>query len=249
MKLSVLQWNIWYKDDPVKIAKEIKKINPDIVYAQELIEYRNKGSIINTAKILAKQLGFNYYSHQAETWDNREDKESQGNAIYSKLPIKKSRFTYIQKPKHNPLDARHEGRVYVEIDVQVGDTILSLGTTHLSYSHKFKLNKLRKKEIDNLLAIIKKKKRNYIFAGDLNSTPQSYTIKKLESFENLKHAGPDYKENTWTTKPFNYHGFIENDLNWRLDYIFTTKDLNITKAKIIKTKLSDHLPIYLQIDI
>ncbi len=36
MKLTLLQWNIWYKEDIRNIAKEIKRINPDIVSLQEL---------------------------------------------------------------------------------------------------------------------------------------------------------------------------------------------------------------------
>ena len=71
-------------------------------------------------------------------------------------PIKKS--IYVQKPKHNPPDASHEGRVYVEIQVKTGNKKLTVGTVHLSYSYKFEITSHRRKEVDNLIKILKTKK-------------------------------------------------------------------------------------------
>lgn len=36
MQIKLLQWNIWYKEDPEKITKVITQINPDIACLQEL---------------------------------------------------------------------------------------------------------------------------------------------------------------------------------------------------------------------
>jgi len=66
--------------------------------------------------------------------------------------------------------------------------------------------------------------------------------------KHLLHVGPDFKQNTWPTKPFDYHGFKENDLSWRLDYIFATKDVRVKKVEIINTQYSDHLPILLEVE-
>ena len=63
------------------------------------------------------------------------------------------------------------------------------------------------------------------------------------------NLGPDYHEKTWTTKPFSYNGFSENSLNWRLDFVFGTKDIKVISSEIIKTDLSDHLPILIKIEI
>ena len=52
---------------------------------------------------------------------------------------------------------------------------------------------------------------------------------------------------TWTTKPFDYGGFAETELRWRLDYAFATPDLEITSAKIVETEYSDHLPILVEL--
>lgn len=244
MSIKILQWNVWDKENPNYIAKQIKRLDVDIVCAQELIqEFKKK---IDTAKYIARKIGYDYFFKEADTWSNRVEKETQGNAIFSRLPIVSKLYQYLQKPKHNPPDASHEGRVYLELGIKWNSQILTIGTAHLSYSHRFVITKHRKKEINNLVDIIKSKKSNYIFAGDLNSTPDSYTINKLTEY--LKNAGPNFNKKSWTTKPFDYEGFKENELNWRLDYIFVTKDIVVKKAKIIKTPYSDHLPILIEIE-
>lgn len=147
----------------------------------------------------------------------------------------------MQSPKHNPPDHSHEGRVYIEIMVRINDKKLTVGTTHLSYSDHFMITDQKKNEIDTLLDILKKRKGRYIFAGDLNSLPDSYTVSQLEKI--LSHSEPAYSQNSWTTKPFKYEGFCENKLNRRLDYIYNSKDINIVDSEILECPYSDHLPI------
>lgn len=247
MKLSILQWNVWYKENPDHIIKQINILNPDIVCAQELVQNSQLSKKIDTAKYIANKIGYHLVSKIAETWDNKKDKTSQSNGIFSKLPIIKNSFEYIKKPRHNPINAAYEGRVYIEVKVKAGSKILTIGTTHLSYSDHFKLNSSRKAETDNLIKILKKHIKNYIFTGDLNSVPSSYTIKSIGQY--FRNAGPDFEEKTWTTKSFDYHGFKETDLKWRLDYVFTTKDIKVIAASIINSPYSDHLPVLVEVEI
>jgi len=171
MTLKILQWNIWYKEKSKNIVRVLKKVDADIICVQEIIQHLGKN--IDIARDIANKLGYNYFYKEAETWSNRDIKENQGNAIYSKLPILNKTYKYVQKPKHNPPDATNEGRVYIEIEVNWNKQAFTIGTTHLSYSHRFKITPHRKKEIDKLVDIVKCKKSSYIFAGDLNSVPAS----------------------------------------------------------------------------
>ena len=170
-----------------------------------------------------------------------------GNAIFSRFPVVTKNHTFIQQPKHNTPDASNEGRVYVEIKINIKNKILTVGTTHLSYSHKFKITDQRKNEIDALINIIRKQKSHYLFAGDLNSVPGSYATTQLEKL--LLHSGPDYNYKSWTTKQFEYEGFKENNLNWRLDYVFNTQDIHVCESKILGCQYSDHLPLQVKIKI
>ena len=73
------------------------------------------------------------------------------------------------------------------------------------------------------------------------------TVKKIQKI--LRNCGPNIKEKTWTTKPFDLNGFKATGLNWRLDYIFATKDLKVTNSQIIKTEYSDHLPLIVEFEV
>lgn len=243
MKISLLQWNFLYKENPDNIIKVIKKLNPDIICAQELIQNLQNKIIPNEPDYIAKKINYHYFYHQADTWSPpRNGKETQGNAIFSRFPMISKSHYYLSPPHHNSTSALDEGRVYLESVINTGNFTITIATTHLSFSPKFRLNKKRLNELKILTKIIKSKKNNYILTGDLNTIPSSLIIKTILRY--LKNAGPDLSEPTWTTKAFNYHQlFIETKLRWRLDYIFTSQNIKICYSKIIKTKVSDHLPI------
>ena len=246
MKLKILQWNIWYKEDIDKIVEEIKRSQADVITAQEFIQH--SATDLDTAKYIADKLGFNYFYHTADTWSGREEKEAQGNAIFSRFPITETSHVYISPPKHNPENALEEGRIYVETTLDVKGEPLVAGTTHLSFTPGFEITEQRKKEADNLINIIKNKKTNYIFGADLNAGPDSYVIKEFE--KQLSNVGPDYREKTFANQPFDYYGMYQvEDLEWRLDYLFASDDIKVTNAQIMETEYSDHLPILAEIEI
>lgn len=241
--MKLLQWNVWMKEDPDNIVKLVKEIDPDVFCGQEFIQKLDQNT--DTARYIADKLGMNYYFEVADRWQNNPEKDAQGNAIFAKHPILKKSYTHIQKLSGNPKNASSEGRVYLEIEIRIGNKQLVIGTTHLSYSPFFEITETRKKEIDNLLDLLKTKKNQYLFTADLNSPPDSYTVSEIGRY--LKNAGPSLDQNTWTTKPFEKGGFAENDLNWRLDYIFCTNDVQIKSAEVINTTFSDHLPLLTEI--
>lgn len=247
MKIKILQWNVWTKENPVNIANEILKINPDVVCAQEIKQNLNQG--VDFLKTISEIIKYDSFYKEAVTWDRRTDVTSQGNAIFSKYPIATSSCEFIRPFKHNPANATKEGRVYIETEINFGSVQINVGTIHMPYSYKFRNTKVRKNEAGKLCEVLNKKDANYIFTGDLNSTPNSYTVKSILTKTNLKNAGPSFDQKTWTTKPFNYHGFVENNLNWRIDYAFTSKDIKVISSEIVKTKFSDHLPILTEIEI
>jgi endonuclease/exonuclease/phosphatase family metal-dependent hydrolase len=245
MILKVLQWNVWYKENPERIADEILKINPDVICAQELMT-NNSGSV-DTAKSIAGKIGYDYVYVEGDTWDNRGDKESQGNAIFTKLPILSKEIVYVTSKKHNPQNATVEGRVYFELGLKFNSKNITIGTTHLSYSDRFKETELRLKEYQNLKDVLIKKENNFIFCADLNSGADGKISKDINTY--LKNSGPSLNVPTWTTKPFDYHGFTEDKLRWRLDYVFASADLKVVSSEVVDTKYSDHLPILVMYEI
>ena len=241
MRIKIFSWNIWYKESLSNIdsiIKEINKYNPDIICLQEVNE-KEDNRVIDY--LLSK-----FNDGRFALADVTSDKRIQGNAILTKHKIVNSESFYIVD-RSNQGDYSKEGRVYLECELDIDGKTLFVATTHSSYTHKFMPTLEKDKEIDKLLELLKRHKNDFVFAGDLNTTYDNGYIKKIESV--LKNCGPDYSNKTWTTKEFNYQGFEENELNWRLDYIFSTKDIHVEDAKILRTNLSDHLPIMVEINI
>ncbi|MFH0773257.1 MAG: endonuclease/exonuclease/phosphatase family protein [bacterium] len=248
MKIKLLQWNILYKEKIENIVELLKEINADIVCLQELgIGCRFNPTIDDTPAYVASQLGYNYYFERAHTKSDTTDMKAIGNAIFTRFPINKKGHFYVQEPKPIQNSFQDEGRVYIETELQINNTSVNIATVHLSYVHKFQINDQKKVEIDNFISHIKNNKEKYIVMGDFNSTPDSYTISELSKY--FVDCGPEYKEPTWTTKPFDYQGFFEDELRWRLDYIFATKDIKIQSSEIVKTNYSDHLPILVTFEV
>ncbi len=246
MTIKHLQWNIWYKEKIGNVVQLIKELDPDVVSLQELaVDCVDNLGIANTADYVAEKTGMHFYFKEANRWEDDHEMKAIGNGIFSKYPLLRTFARHVQEPSAEFTDYSHEGRVYIEADVKVGDAMVTVGTAHLSYVPRFEITEAKKNEVDNLLPLLKSK--GYIFSGDLNSAPDSYTVTKLTKI--LRHCGPDFSEKTWTTKPFDHDSFKEYELNWRLDYVFVSSDMRCTSSEIIKTDFSDHLPIMSTFDL
>ncbi|MDE5540130.1 MAG: endonuclease/exonuclease/phosphatase family protein, partial [Bacilli bacterium] len=232
----LLQWNIWFKENIDNIINELKRIDADIVCIQELSTSINDNSNIEKLKKIYP------YVHYGKA-DTFLDGRNQYNAILSKYPFLNCHNFFVQEPSLEKSDYSKEGRIYIEVELEINNQELIIGTTHLSYTHKFEETSLKDAEVNKLISYINKTK-NYIFAGDLNTTKTSKYIKEIEKYL-INHD----TQNTWTTKPFSYQGFNENKLNWKLDYIFSTPDIKVINTQVIKTNYSDHLPIILYFEL
>ena len=237
MKIKILQWNIWYKENIDNIITELKRIDADIVCLQELCVTASDFSNVEKIKDLYPYV---YY----EIADTFSDNRSQGNAILSKHPFLETFSKFVQEQSENKNDYSKEGRIYLQAKINIEGSFISVGTTHLSYTHKFEETELKDFEIDKLLSYLIPNKDKFIFLGDLNTTKGSKYIKKISN-----HLRYYNTQNTWTTKPFSYMGFEEQNLNWKLDYVFTSKDLVCNNVSLIETIFSDHLPIIVELDI
>lgn len=240
MQIKILQWNVWYKEDIEKVAAVLKQIQPDIASLQELTIGLQEAHP-DTVQYLAEQLGnYNEFHNEVNFGD-----WSQVNAIISRYPLSNQTSTWINEPTGSG-GFDDEYRAYLEVNIDINGKELCVGTTHMSFTDRFQETERKYQETEKLLEYTADKQTNFVLTGDLNALPDSYTIKKLS--EKLKNAGPDFDQKTWTTKPFSYEGFEANTLDWRLDYTFTTPDLKIVSADIIKTNISDHLPLLLTLE-
>lgn len=246
MNVKLLQWNIWYKEDIRNIAKEIKRISPDIVCLQELTVNHEDQEIKDTIKHVAETLDYNYYAPLIPLRELEDQELSLANGIFTKFPIKSQRRVWINEPKGEG-GYDDEYRAYVEVVLDIDGQDLTVGTVHMSYTHRFEVTEPKKAETDKLVVEINKPTTPFIFTGDLNATDGSYTIESVSKV--LVDAGPGHDAKTWTTKPFSYQGFEEDQLNWRLDYAFTNNKIRVVSSEVIETDYSDHLPLLIEFEL
>lgn len=240
MNISIMQWNIWYLEDIRDVAKLLNVIKPDMCCLQELTIDHPVQIIKNTPKYLADQMGYHFFAKELPIETTDGQKVMLANGIFSRFPISSSRFAWINQPKRGG-GYDDEYRAYVEATLEVEGQVVTIGTTHMSYTHRFEGTQGKRQETDLLVRELRRHYKRFIFTGDLNAVPGSHTISEID--QSLQNVGPNLNQKTWTTKPFSYNGFEETQLKWRLDYIFATPDVEVTSSEIIQTKYSDHLPI------
>lgn len=247
--IKVMTWNVWNEEKADNILTLIKKIDPDIACCQELTQ----DSIFNPGRNIPQEIAklmnanFEYQHSMSDVNDNTGEFIDFGNAIFSKFPIKQKRHVYVEQPGPLNSKGRRTNRVYVELTLDINGRSLRVGTVHLTFVPHLITTAKKLDEAEELYKAIKQNSKNFILTGDMNSLPSSAIIKELS--RRLKNAGPDFSEQTWTSKPAVYGDWHVNGLNWRLDYIFTSQDVNVLSSKIIKTDFSDHLPIVAEVKI
>lgn len=249
MKIKVLQWNVWFRERAENLLQIMKKYNPDIICCQEI----TLGSWFNdkrdVAKFIAQELWYNYFYSKAHKYEYPFtpiwETNFWWNAIFTRFQIKDSFDFALINPDDSP-DHPYERRTCAVAKIQVWKTFLTITTAHKSYSSRFSEDQDKIDETEKLVNFFKKNE-NIIFTWDLNLTPGTKSIKMIES--ELQNCWPDYKQPTWTTKPFSFMGFEENELNRRLDYVFASKNFKVISSEIISTVFSDHLPIFVELEI
>ncbi len=243
MKVSVLQWNIWYLEDTRKVTEFLKQNKADIICLQELTIGFDQQNNIHTPEYIAKELGYHVY-YQDITFDGKTLKLA--NAIFSKYELYDVRTVWINTEGGSG-HYDDENRAYVEATVTIDGKNLTVGTVHMSYTHAFEPSERKLQETDALVEAIKSNKKNFVLAGDFNAQPDSEVVKRIE--KHVKNLGPGYDEKTWTTKPFSYNGFEATELDYRVDYVFGSQDIQAESAKVLSTDISDHLPIWMELNL
>lgn len=251
MNISLLQWNVWLKEKPQNVLRLLKRINPDIICLQELSQNYYRTNFIDTPKYLSEKLGYNYAFAMAQNWPTEHGDKIQGNGILSKYPIVNSKKNWVTPitpvNEDNYYDYTIEGRVALSVDIKIGDKIVTVITTHLSYSDYLRESPSKIKEENTFLQLLENQHTNTIIAGDFNLDEKSRLVNLMK--QKFQDVGPDYQQKTWTTKSFDHNGFKGDRLTWRIDYVFATNDIKVIKSQTVKTVFSDHLPIFAVINI
>ena len=262
---NVHYWtDVWEKNALSKIMDDIKYIDADIIFLQEVIfgvKYEINNKEINTESIIDKLDHLGYYTvfcNTLPTWFGG----IYGNMMCIKKQFKEyiddTNFTFAKSDKScivsGGIEGTKETRCYITLEFM---NYLIIGV-HLDVCSE----KERKKQINVIIKLInqkKYKKRKVIFLGDFNTTDINQYNDPTIKASILKYIFNDnyYQMNDGGIKSIGKHKLksATNKLNINLtawsgvqsDYIFT-KGIRQIYPQILYTNNSDHLPIIIDIN-
>ena len=93
---------------------------------------------------------------------------------------------------------------------------------------------------DNIIRFLKTVKEPYVFCGDLNLTPDTESLRKLEAsgMRNLiKEFGITSTRSSFYKKPMRF-----------ADYVFVSDGITVKEFKTLPDEVSDHLALYLEFE-
>jgi endonuclease/exonuclease/phosphatase family metal-dependent hydrolase len=204
-----------------EIAAAIKRINPDIVTLHEIDDGTVGKSKYNHIKEIALIANFPYVASATE---RRKPPNSygDGNALLARTPLKHvSRNALPYKTvKRNYVVARHEG--------------ITIVTTHLAgYSYNAPERLL---QIKALCKYLKRIKGPIILMGDFNAKSTSEEFLYL-----VKHSA---LRPIFTAPTFPIYA-PEKDI----DNMLVSKHFKVLKKQRLSVKLSDHYPLYAEVEL
>lgn len=253
--------DVWEKNSLHKIIDDIKYINADIIFLQEVIfgvKYKANNKIINTESVIDKLEKLGYYTifcNTLPTWFG---------GIYGNMMCIKNKYrnfiddtnyTFSKSDKSCIVSGNIEGtketRCYIKLEFL---NYLIIGV-HLDVCSEIE----RKKQIKHIIKLINKtKNKKIILLGDFNTTDiDQYEDETLKN-NILKFVFNDnrYQMNNNVIKSLYKQKFksVTKKLNINLtvwsgiqsDYIFTRGIKNI-HPQILYTNNSDHLPLIVDI--
>src|SRR3989344_1298196 len=96
--ISLLQWNIFYKEDIKNIVAFLKRINPDIACLQEVSKDVEEQHFIDTVEYLKKEFpDYSVVYTDGQIWPEENGHSFEvGNAILSRFPIVQHSHYYVQ---------------------------------------------------------------------------------------------------------------------------------------------------------
>ncbi len=238
VRFSIMTYNVHScigndgKNLPMRIAKIIAGMHPDIVALQELDVGLARTGHVDQAELIASELDMYFHFHPSLCIHNGR----YGNAILSRYRMRPIKAGGLPPRRKEP----RRGALWVAIDVKGHD--VQVINTHLGVTPV-----RRRMQSHTLLGPDwlgnEKCKPPTILCGDMNATPGSYVYfnfsQKLTDAQVLM-PGKSRPRRTWPSiSPF-----------LRLDHVFVSKGIAVRTCRVprsIYAKMaSDHLPLLVE---
>lgn len=187
------------------IARELKRLAPDVIALQEVIERR--GSVENQAAWLARKLGYDYTFASV---DPVGAPKRYGNALLSRRKVLATHQRLLQ-----PLD---DYRVAAHLQVDVDGQPVNVYVTHLNERADARGAGIRTRQVADLLDFIASNSAQapVVIAGDFNTAADTLDLQALRKGYGDSY-GSVHRNSDATVSTLNMHIF---DRPARIDHVF-----------------------------
>lgn len=253
-RLSVLSWNTHHGEsikgeyDIEKTIEVIRASDANVVALQEVEDnYHSRSNYDDQPAILTDRLATEYthtrfypYRKYSSTPNSHDAPRRAGDMILSKYPIRESR---AHEYEVNEPAAQETTKTLNEVRLDVDGTECWMYDTHLWVKDA----DVRIAQTRETVSIMDRRSGPTILGGDLNATPDStgYNVVNDTLVDVLASEQVDDTQWTWRSD--------DGERTRRIDYIFTSADLDIIEGGVRDTKrantASDHRPIRAVLDL
>lgn len=216
--LKVMTWNIHGgtgTDDEKDIDRTISEIKKINPDIVGLQEISDE-EMINK---IADELDMNFFF-------GNDFKDTEGNGLLSKYPIKEAENIYLNPAKRSSI---------IKAKILIDDEEWNIFVTHLSLRPQ-EDNLIQVEDI--LMNVLERNSERVILMGDFNFGPSSEQYRKITTNEKVKlrdtYGVLNYEEGST---------FRSNFLFRRIDFIFSSIDIEPRTSKVICSEASDHCPV------
>jgi len=231
-KLKVMSYNIHHGADKTEkltldeMGAYIKKSGADLVGLQEVDSMCNRSGKVDQMKRLAEITGMHYAFVRHFAYDGG----AYGLGILSKYPIsnvKNHRLSLL------PFDAKKPSLAFLVAEIELPKKNIIFSTAHFGLNAPTRLA-----QSVEVLAFLKDSKLPAIFTGDLNATPESKEIGKLNAY--FTETGPDSALTFPVDKPVK-----------KIDYMMVSKPhlKKVVAYQVDEVLVSDHLPVVSEVKV
>lgn len=204
------------------MADTIRKCGADMVGLQEMFDLGETEEFTTQTKVLAEKLGFYHYFAQATKLEGGQ--YPYGNGIISRYPILAAEAVIIPDPVVRTGTRYYETRCLLKARIDVGEG-LNVLVTHFGLNPDEQEN-----AVNTVIANLPSEK--CVLMGDFNVRPENERINPIR--QRLYDTAELFDEPKLSFPSDNPRG--------KIDYIFTTKDLQVLSADIPAIVSSDHRP-------
>lgn len=251
MEIKFTCLNLWQGGNLFDaILQFLKEEDADIIALQEVYNGKDPALVdkYRSIEVIKQHLGSAYHFDFAPAFlDNRiEGKIVQGNAIFSKFPIKDSNITffnepyredYTEVPENFPSCPRNLEHTVLQTDIGDINVFNLQGVWDLdgnNYSER------RKKMSEKIIEAVRGK-TNVILAGDTNSMPTNKAMRDIE--QHLVSVFGDELKSSFNMRRKTNPGYATA----AVDLMYVSSDIQVLRHECRDIDISDHLPLIAEV--